>query len=344
MNCVAVIGVGYWGPNLIRNFMSLDVFDNVIACDTDEGRLHKVGAQFAGLKCDTNFSNVLASADVEAVAVATPVRFHYPMAKAALEAGKHVLVEKPMTTSVDQARELVDLADAEKLTLMVDHTFIFTGAVEKIGQIVRQQDLGTFYYVDSVRVNLGLFQHDVNVIWDLAPHDLSIVNHVLQRRPKVVRATGQSHTDSGLADVAYVNVEYGDSICANFHVSWLAPMKIRRMVFSGSRRMVVWNDLEQAEKIRVYDRGIEITQVSKEEEYELQVGYRTGDVWLPQVDRTEALKKVTGHFVECCKTGKTPLTSGRDGLDVVLALEAGEMSLANGGRPVEIDGDKLNLA
>jgi len=343
MSSLAVIGVGYWGPNLVRNFMSLGAFDEVVACDRDAARLASVCQRFPGLQDCTDPEELWNRADVEAVVIAVPVRFHYDLAKAALSAGKHVLIEKPMTQTAEQARELVDLAEAKNLTLMVDHTFIYTGAVEKIEQIVRRQDLGTFYYIDSVRVNLGLFQHDVNVIWDLAPHDLSIVNHILQRRPKVVRATGQSHTDKDLPDVAYVNIEYGDSICANFHVSWLAPTKIRRMVFSGSRRMIVWNDLEDAEKIRVYDRGIELTRISKEQEYELQVGYRTGDVWLPNVARTEALRKVAEHFVDCCRTGKTPLTSGRDGLDVVMTLEATEMSLANAGHPVAIDGDQMSL-
>lgn len=343
MSSLAVIGVGYWGPNLVRNFMSLGVFDEVVACDLDAGRLASVCSRFPGLRGCESPEELWEQPDVEAVVIAVPVRFHYELAKAALSAGKHVLIEKPMTQTSEQARELIELAAASKLTLMVDHTFIYTGAVDKITEIVRRQDLGTFYYIDSVRVNLGLFQHDVNVIWDLAPHDLSIVNHILQRQPKVVRATGQSHTDKDLPDVAYVNVEYGDSICANFHVSWLAPTKIRRMVFSGSRRMVVWNDLEAAEKIRVYDRGIELTRISKEQEYELQVGYRTGDVWLPQVAPTEALKKVAEHFVECCRTGQTPLTSGRDGLDVVVTLEAAEMSLANGGHPVAIDGEELSL-
>ena len=280
--------------------------------------------------------------DVLGVAIATPVKTHFPLAKMALTAGKHVLLEKPMTASSAEAQELIDLAADNKRTLMVDHTFLYTGAVQKIAELIRKQDLGTLFYIDSVRVNLGLFQKDVDVIWDLAPHDLSIVNFLLHRPPLVVRAVGQSHTDSGLADVAYVNVDYGDNVFANFHVSWLSPTKIRHMAFSGSRRMVLWNDLEEAEKIRVYDRGIEVTRVTREDQYQLQIDYRMGDVWLPRVDRTEALRDVTGHFLECCQDKATCKTGGRDGLDVVLELEAAAMSLANGGRPVTIEGNELS--
>ena len=340
---VAVIGAGYWGPNLIRNFFSHAPVDGVVACDTDPTRLEAAAASFPGLECHEDYADLLKSADVAAVAIATPVRFHYPMAKAALEAGKHVLLEKPMTASSTEARELVELAEERKLILMVDHTFIFTGTVEKIAEICQSDDFGEFYYVDSVRINLGLFQHDVNVIWDLAPHDLSIVNHVLGRKPEVVRAIGQSHTDSGLADVAYLNVEYGGGLAANFHVNWLSPTKIRQMIFAGSNRMIVWNDLDPAEKIRVYDKGINVKRADTEGRYALQVGYRTGDAWLPQYDRTEALKKMTGHFLDCVANGKTPITGGREGLEVVMILEASELSLANGGRPVAIEREKVSL-
>jgi predicted dehydrogenase len=339
---VAVIGAGYWGPNLIRNFRSHGVV-GVVACDVNPTRLAQVAKQSPGLECVSNYEEMLKLADVDAVAIATPVRFHYPMAKAALQAGKHVLLEKPMAISSAQARELIELAETKKLVLMVDHTFIYTGAVEKITQICRSSNFGDFYYIDSVRINLGLFQHDVNVIWDLATHDLSIVNHVLQRKPKVVRAIGQSHVESGLVDVAYVNVEYGYHITANFHINWLSPTKIRQMIFAGSNRMIVWNDLDPAEKIRVYDKGVNIKRTDVEERYAIQVGYRTGDAWLPNYDNTEALEKMTAHFLECIEQSKKPLTGGPEGLDVVMALEASELSLANGGRPVGIDGERIAL-
>jgi predicted dehydrogenase len=319
------------------------VLSGVVACDVNPARLAWVAKQSPGLECVSDYEEVLKLADVDAVAIATPVRFHYPIAKAALQAGKHVLLEKPMAISSAQARELIELAETKKLVLMVDHTFVYTGAVEKIAQICRSSDFGDFYYVDSVRINLGLFQHDVDVIWDLAPHDLSIVNHVLQRRPKVVRATGQSHVGGDLVDVAYVNVEYGDHITANFHVNWLSPTKIRQMIFAGSNRMIVWNDLDPAEKIRVYDKGVNVIKTDREGRYAVQVAYRMGDAWLPNCDNTEALEKMTGHFLECILQSKRPLTGGPEGLDVVMALEASELSLANGGRPVAIEGEKMAL-
>ena len=344
MSYVAVVGAGYWGPNLIRNFLSQTELSGVIACDTSQSRLEVVRRQFPSVECCTDFWEILQRPEVEAVAIATPVRLHFPMAKAALQADKHVLVEKPMAGSVDQARELVDLAAAKNRTLMVDHTFIFTGVVDKIGALVGAGELGDFYYIDSVRVNLGLFQNDINVIWDLAPHDLSIVSHLLSRPAVVVRAIGQSHTDRGLVDVAHVHVEYEGGMAAHFHLSWLSPTKIRQMVLAGSKRMIVWNDLEQAEKIRVYDRGVEVTQVNREDQYKMQYGYRMGDVWLPHVDATEALKRMTSHFVDCYRSGKRPITSGTEGLEVVRVLEASEISLANAGRPVSLEGRKMKVA
>jgi predicted dehydrogenase len=343
MSRAAVVGVGYWGPNLIRNLMSSGALAGVIACDTSPGRLAAAAAQFPGLECTADYDEVLGRADVEAVLVATPVRTHYAIARAALEAGKHVLVEKPMAMSSEEGRRLIDLAERKRLTLMVDHTFVFTGAVEKIAEICRRGDFGNFYYVDSVRINLGKFQQDVNVIWDLAPHDLSIVNHVLGRRPRTVRAFGHCHTENGLADVAYLNVEYGDNVAGNFHVNWLSPTKVRQMIFAGSNRMILWNDLDPAEKLRVYDKGIDVRRIDKEGQYAIQVGYRSGDAWLPNIDTTEALHKMVVHFLDCVATGKSPITGGREGLDVVLTLEASEMSLASGGRAVVIEGESLKL-
>ena len=344
MGCVAVIGVGYWGPNLARNFMSFGAFDRVIACDMDAKRLSTVCRQLPGLQASTSLADTLARPDVEAVVVATPVRTHYTLAKTSLLAGKHVLIEKPMTCTAAEARELVELAAQRSLTLMVDHTFLYTGAVEKIVEITSGDDFGAFYYLDSVRVNLGLFQHDVNVIWDLAPHDLSVAGQVLKRKPKVVRAIGQSHTESAAVDVAYLHVDYGDNVTATFHVNWLSPTKIRRMVIAGSRRMVVWDDLEASEKVRVYDRGIEAKSMGPEAQHRLQVDYRTGDVWMPRVEPAEALQKMARHFVDCYRNGKRPLTAGEDGLEVVLALEASDLSLHNDGRPVAIEDGRICLA
>ncbi|MBM4019317.1 MAG: Gfo/Idh/MocA family oxidoreductase [Planctomycetes bacterium] len=336
MGHIAVVGVGYWGPNLARNFMSLGAFDGVVACDTDAERLSVVAKQLPGIHTCDDFAALLKRPEIEAVVVATPVRTHYRLAKDALLAGKHVLVEKPMTKTSQGARELIEIAAECGLTLMVDHTFLFTGAVEKIIEVTSGPDFGDFYYIDSVRINLGLFQHDADVVWDLAPHDLSIVNRVLKAKPKVVRAVGYSHTESGVADMAYIHIKYGDRLNATFHVNWLSPTKVRRMIVAGSKKMILWDDLEAAEKIRVYDKGIETQTIGIEDQRRFQVGYRIGDVWMPRIDQTEALQKVARHFVDCCRNGTKPICSDEDGLDVVLALEASDLSLTHDGRPAVI--------
>lgn len=344
MNKIGVIGVGYWGPNLVRNFMSLGAFDEVIACDPDAERLRAVCQRFPGLRACGDAAELLAEPDVEAVAIATPVRYHHELAKRALQAGKHVLIEKPMTQTAQQARELISLAAQRGRTLMVDHTFLFTGAVEKIHEIVSAGELGECYYVDSVRVNLGLFQSDVDVIWDLAPHDLSIVGHVSGAKPKRVQAIGRKHAGPHMVDVAYLHVDYDSGFTASFHVNWLSPTKIRRMLFAGSKRMIVWDDLEAAEKVRVYDKGVELQEAGQDEQYRLRVGYRMGDAWLPQIDVTEALRKMAAHFVDCYRGGKRPICAGEDGLDVVNVLEASRLSLDNSGRAVVIEGERIALA
>jgi predicted dehydrogenase len=351
MGKIAVVGVGYWGPNLIRNFLALRDLDGVIACDPDRDRLDLALKRFPNVEVSTSFEDVVRRADVEAVAIATPTRLHYRMVKAALSAGKHVLVEKPMATDVDEARQLVELARSRELTLMVDHTFIYNGAVEKIAEFLDTGELGDILYIDSVRVNLGLFQSDVNVIWDLAPHDLSIVGALLKRSPKTVRAVAQSHIARGMEDVGYVHVDYGDNISAAFHVSWLAPTKVRRMMVCGTRRMIIWNDMDEAEKIRVYDRGVDLvpwTQApvsagTAEEVDRYRVDYRMGDVRLPLIDRSEPLEKLTRHFVDCCRFGDAPRTGAQEGLDVVLVLAATSLSLANGGRAVSTERGRLEL-
>lgn len=343
MSSVGVIGAGYWGPNLIRNFVISGEFDRVIACDRDPKRVQAVCKLIPCVEACGEVSELLANPDVEAVAIATPVRYHYELAKAALLQRKHVLVEKPMTQNSAEAQELIELAEARKLTLMVDHTFLFTGAVEKISEIVRSGELGQCYYVDSVRVNLGLFQHDVDVIWDLAPHDLSIVSHAFGAKPKIVRAIGGSHTEQGLVDVAYLNVEYCEGFSANFHLNWLSPTKIRRMMVAGSKRMIVWDDMEPTEKLRVYDKGVELRRLSEEDQRSIRVEYRLGDVWLPKIDSTEALRKMTAHFIECCRRRTRPLCDGQSGLEVVRVLEASQLSLANRGSAVSIENGQLRV-
>jgi predicted dehydrogenase len=339
MSSVGVIGAGYWGPNLIRNFFTSGHFNEVIACDRDPKRIDAICKLIPGIKGCTDVEELLNNPKVEAVAIATPVRWHYELAKAALNKGKHVLIEKPLTQSSTEAKELIDLAASKKLTLMVDHTFLFNGAVEKIRDIIASGELGECYYVDSVRVNLGLFQHDVDVIWDLAPHDLSIVSHCLKATPTVIRAIGRPHAGHPMVDVAYLNIEYKEGFSANFHVNWLSPTKIRKMIVAGSKKMIVWDDMEPADKIRVFDKGVEIK--TADDVRNVLVQYRTGDVSLPRLDGTEALKKMTGHFVDCYRNGKTPICSGQDGLDVVKVLEASQISLKSGGRAVSIADGKI---
>lgn len=341
MSGIGVIGVGYWGPNLIRNFVISGAYDQVIACDLDARRLASICKLLPGVKSCTDAAQLFANPEIEAVAIATPVRWHYGLAKAALMSGKHVLVEKPMTQNSAEARELTALAEARGLTLMVDHTFLFTGVVEKIREIIGTGQLGECYYVDSVRVNLGLFQHDVDVIWDLAPHDLSIVGYILQAKPTIVRAVGKTHAGHSMVDVAYLNVEYREGFSANFHVNWLSPTKVRRMIVAGSKRMVVWDDMESAEKLRVYDKGVELHPMSEEDQRNIRVEYRTGDVWLPRIDTTEALRKMAVYFADCCRRGKKPICGGQEGLEVVRVLEASQISLKNGGRPVNVEDGSL---
>lgn len=341
MSGVGVIGAGYWGPNLIRNFVAGGAFDQVFACDQDAKRLHSICKQIPSVQGYADVAELLANPAIEAIAIATPVRTHFALAKAALERGKHVLIEKPMTFNSREAEELIALAASQGLMLMVDHTFLFTGAVEKMREIFKSGELGRCYYIDSVRVNLGLFQNDVDVIWDLTPHDLSIIGYALSAHPKLVRAIGHSHAGQGMVDVAYLSVEYHEGFSAMFHASWLSPTKIRRMVVAGSKRMIVWDDMEATEKLRVYDKGVELRQLSSDDPRKVQVEYRTGDVWLPKLDATEALRKMTIHFADCCRGKATPICGGEEGLNVVRVLEASQMSLKNGSCAVAIEDGKL---
>jgi predicted dehydrogenase len=276
---------------------------------------------------------------VDAVLVATPVSTHFDLAMAALRAGKHVLVEKPLAPSSDQAMQLIETARALGLVLMVDHTFVYTSAVQKIHELVSAGSLGRLYYYDSVRVNLGLFQHDVDVLWDLAVHDLSIMDYVLGREPTAVAATGVAHVPGRPVNTAYLTCFFEDDLIAHFHVNWLAPVKIRRTLIGGDRQMIVYDDLEPSEKVKVYDKGITLGSDAgggMEHAYEQLVGYRTGDMRAPQLPLTEALRVEAQHFVECVATGRQPLTDGACGLRVVRILEAATRSLALRGVPVEV--------
>ncbi|HVF46570.1 MAG TPA: Gfo/Idh/MocA family oxidoreductase [Pyrinomonadaceae bacterium] len=331
---VAVIGAGYWGPNLIRNFLSLDDIDAVVACDVDEERLAKMRKLFHGIETSTDHADITCRDEIDVVVIATPVSAHYEIAKNALLAGKHVFIEKPMTASVAEAEELIELARSRRLVLFVDHTFIYTGAVRKMKEIITSGRLGEIYYFDSVRINLGLFQHDVNVIWDLAPHDLSIMDYLLERPARSVSAIGACHVGNGLEDIAYLTLEFDNNLIAHFHVNWLAPMKIRKTLIGGTRSMIVYDDTEASEKIKIYDKGIDVT--TREGVYNTLVQYRTGDMLSPKLDQQEALAVGARHFVDCIKNGTKPLTDGQAGLNVVRILEASAISIKNRGEQIKL--------
>lgn len=331
---VAIIGAGYWGPNLIRNFSVCPETEVVAVCDKDSSRLQRVLANYPTVDAINDIDALLARNDVDAVAIATPISTHAAIGLAALEAGKHVLVEKPLAGSVRDAEHMVEVARAKDLTLMVDHTFVYSPPVRKMRDIIDAGDIGEIFYIDSVRINLGLFQHDVNVIWDLAPHDLSILDYLLGRLPKSLSAFGTCHANSEneIEDVAHLNLDFGNGMLATFHVNWLSPVKVRQFIIGGSRKSIVYNDLEPAEKVKVYDSGITINH-DPEQRRGILVGYRTGDVWSPHIDSSEPLQTMVRHFAECIRDGKPPITNGKSGLRVVRMLEAAQRSIkAQGGR------------
>jgi predicted dehydrogenase len=334
---VGIVGCGYWGPNLIRNFSNCPQTEVVAVCDANPVRLEAIGRNFSHLTRLGSLDELLAL-HLDAVAIATPVSTHYPLAERCLNAGLHVLVEKPLTSSVPEARALIELAARNGRVLMVDHTYLFSNAVRRIKEIVDAGELGELYYVDSVRINLGLFQSDINVVWDLAPHDLSIVDHVLGREPRSISAWGCAHADPNMEDMAYVNVDYDDRLLANFHVNWLSPVKIRQMIFAGSRKSLIFNELNATEPIKIYNRGIELGE-GPEDRRKIMVSYRSGDVWSPNIEPGEPLQAAVRHFAECIREEKLPLSDGTLGLRVVRLLEAATRSLrAQGGRVVLSNG------
>ena len=330
---IGVIGYGYWGPNIVRNFQSVPDAQVAVVADTRPESLKRAQQAWPGVEVTTDITRVLTAPDLDAVAVVTPVWTHFALAKTALEHGKHVFVEKPFTATAAQAQELVDLGARKNLRIMVDHTFLFTGAVKKIRQLIDGEELGKLYYYDSTRVNLGLFQHDVNVIWDLAPHDLAIMDHLIPDRPTGIVATGASHLN-GHEDVAYITVYFESSLVAHFNVNWLSPVKVRTTLIGGEKRMVLWNDVEADEKVKVYDKGVEIT--AREGVYNLLVSYRSGDMWAPKVEQTEALQAECQYFIDSVTSGKDPFNDGVAGLNVVKMLEAADQSIKAQGRFVAL--------
>lgn len=332
---IAVIGYGYWGPNLSRNFYQNPRTELAFVCDSDESRLRKAAALYPGLKVTTDFGQILADKTVDAVAIATPVSTHYELSRRALEAGKHVLVEKPFTHSVAHAEELVALARARNRVCMVDHVFLFTSAVRKIKELYRSGELGGLRYFDSTRINLGLFQHDVNVVWDLGAHDVSIVDYLIGQVPESVQATGISHVGNNVENIAYVTLYYPGGLIAHFHVNWLSPVKVRTILIGGEKKMVVFDDNQTSEKIKIYDSGIEVHQSSDRDSiYKTLIQYRTGDMHAPKLDQCEALTELVNHFAACVLDGEKPINDAESGLRVVRILEAAEKSVKNGGAVV----------
>jgi predicted dehydrogenase len=333
---IAIIGLGYWGPNLLRNFTATPEVEVAAVCDLDTERLAKVCASYPSVEQLTDLDAMLERKDIDAVAIATPVSTHYPIALKALKAGKHVWVEKPLADKVADANELVNLAREKKLTLMVDHTFVYTSAVRKIKELLEAGNLGKMLYYDSVRINLGLFQHDVNVLWDLAVHDLAILDFLLSCSPTSVSAHAISHLPGQHEDMAYMICHYPGGIMAHLHLNWLSPLKIRRTIIGGDQRMLVYDDLEPSEKLKIYDRGANLRVSSPEDIRKVNVDYRMGDMWAPHLAQSEALGLAARHFVHCINTGTTPESGGDAGLRVVRVLEAANESLKNNGAMVQL--------
>jgi len=320
-----VVGYGYWGPNIVRNLVGLE--DARVLAISDKLAPARARAQIAhpAIPVTADSSDVIASNEIDAIAIISPVWTHFELAKAALENGKHIFVEKPFTSTSAQAEELINLAAAKNLKIMVDHTFLFTGAVRKIKQLLQEGALGKLYYYDSTRLNLGLFQHDVNVIWDLAPHDLAIMDYLIGETPEEVFATGRSHLN-GSEDIAFITLYFPNEVIAHINVNWLSPVKVRTTLVGGDKKMLVWNDLEADEKVKIYDRGVQVTNT--EGLYNLLVNYRSGDMWAPRLEQAEALRQELSYFVDCVTKDQTPFNDGQAGLRIVKILEDASESLS----------------
>jgi predicted dehydrogenase len=332
---VGVVGYGYWGPNLVRNFSEALETQVVGVSDLRPERLALVQNRYPGVQVSSDYKILLANPKIDAIAISTPVSTHFDLAMQALRAGKHVLVEKPLANSSNQVLTLMEEADRRKLVLMVDHTFVYTGAVRKMAEIIRGGGLGDLLYYDSVRINLGLFQHDVDVIWDLAVHDFSIMQHLLSEWPRAVAATGMKHVAGGMENIAYITAFFDSSLIAHVNVNWLSPVKVRRTLIGGSKQMIVYDDVEGSEKVKVYDRGITVNG-NPEDVYKILLSYRSGDMYGPKLDPTEALMCEVRHFAECINKGMCPITDGQAALQVIRVLEAATLSMRDRGRLVEV--------
>jgi predicted dehydrogenase len=330
---IGVIGYGYWGPNVVRNFDAIEGAKVHSVCDGNREAVKRARKTYPHIRATSDCNDIINSPEVDAVAVITPASTHYELAKRSLQSGKHVFVEKPFTVSSPQAEELIELAAKKNLKIMVDHTFIFTGAVRKIRECIDNGTLGDLYYYDSTRVNLGLFHNDVNVVWDLASHDFSIMDYLIKERPCALASCGKAHVN-GMEDTAYITFYFSNNMIAHFNVNWLSPVKVRTTLIGGENKMIVWNDIDPDEKIKVYDKGVAVK--NKKGVYHLRVSYRAGDMWAPRVEQIEALRVESEYFVDCVRNDKTPVNDGCAGLRIVKLLEACDESMRNNGHMVKL--------
>jgi predicted dehydrogenase len=337
---IAVIGCGYWGPNLVRNLIQSNKIEQVICCDLDQKRLDRMKGLYPSAETLKDFKELLDRPDLDAVVIATPVKTHHPIAKEFLSHGKHVLVEKPFTHSYDTALELIKLAEEKHKVVMVDHTYEYTAAVNKIKSIIANGELGKILYISCVRANLGLFQPDINVVWDLAPHDISTILYITEELPTSVSCQGKAHFQSEIEDVATTTLNFRNGVIAFIHSSWLDPNKIRLTTIVGSRRMLVYNDIEPQEKIKIYDKGVDVPPYY-DTYAEFHFSYRYGDIHSPRIEEYEPLKKECEHFMRCLQNGMCPMSDGYSGLRVVSILEAANNSLKQKGKAVPIKGLKM---
>ncbi|MBF0489933.1 MAG: Gfo/Idh/MocA family oxidoreductase [Candidatus Omnitrophica bacterium] len=332
---VGVIGFGYWGPNVVRNMMATPGIRVQMVCDQDSKNLSRAKGIYSRLRLTTDYKEVTDSSSIDAVAIVTPVSTHYEIAKRALMKGKHIFIEKPLARTSKEAEDLIRMAEAKKLVIMVDHTFLFTGAVGKIKELIDANVLGDLYYYDSTRISLGLFQNYVNVIWDLAPHDFYIIDYLFKNKPHKVSATGLDHFNRGHENIAYITIYLKGGLIAHINANWLSPVKVRNILIGGQKKMLIWDDLEVDERLKIYDKGITLGE--KEGIYKMLVDYRSGDMVSPKLDSTEALKKEMVYFHECITTKKEPFNDGHAGLRVVKLLEAASQSLKQDGRHVNVN-------
>lgn len=332
---IAVVGCGYWGPNVARNLAEIEAFQLAACCDHDGKRLRPIARRYPNVELTTDADVLLERKDIDAIAIVTPVATHHALARQALLAGKHVFLEKPMASTVAQAQDLIEIAARQERVLLVDHTYVYSGAVQKIKQLIDSGDLGNIYYYDSVRVNLGLFRHDVNVIWDLATHDIAIFDYLLRKTPQAVSAIAHSHIDRQPENIAYITCYYPHGVIGHLHVNWLAPVKERRILIGASRKMIVYDDLEPSEKVKVYEAGVDVIP-GEDRVRQVRIGYRKGDVHVPQLDRTEALRRACEHFAHCITNGEIPLSGGEAGTRVLQILEAAQRSVECRGKEVAL--------